>query len=111
MPTKWTYRVRQIPAHIAHPYQLSHLLEKVLQYQQAITVHSLATDITSSEIPPTKVGTITFEDTPLVLESGPDSQWTFSEAKPSLQQNLIIDRHFHGFTVLNDVQPERHALE
>jgi|ERR1700733_5522485 hypothetical protein len=111
---KLTFRVRQIPAHCLQFHDLTRLLHYVLDYRKTIIVRSLASSIDSFENPPTKVATVTFEDRPTALEDPKDprrSEWFFPSSRTSLPHNIIIDTHFRGFTVLNEVYPERHLLE
>ncbi|EXJ73272.1 uncharacterized protein A1O5_03032 [Cladophialophora psammophila CBS 110553] len=107
-----TYRVRQIPAHCAQFDEVARILSYVLDYRKGITVRSLASSIDSFESPPTKVATVAFEDLPQALHDAKDpgrSEWSFGNK--IFSHNLIIDTHFQGFTVLNEVDVDHHLVD
>lgn len=107
-----TYRVRQIPAHIER-HELPGLLRRILAYPGAVDeigVHSLASEIDSIAGTPTKVATVTFSQCPPIFS--PDKhQWLIDRATSGFPENVIIDTHFLGFTVLNELDPRDHRAE
>ena len=107
-----TFRVRQIPAYLKHR-DLPRLLHKFLSYHgtlDQITVYSLAPSIESYERPPTLVATVGFRICPSALVEGED-EWVLPKEETFLQHNIIIDTHFLGFTVLNNVAEKEHETE
>jgi len=104
-----TFRVRKIPDYIER-HQLSKLLKGLLSYGgplEGIEVFSLATSI---ETPSTQVATVCFDTIPTRL-CGSDNEWVLYDDDPHLPHNIILDTHFLGFTVLNEVPADKHVLE
>lgn len=107
-----TFRVRQIPAYIKEG-DLPKLLKGLTGYvgpTDQIEVFSLASSVDVYESPPAKVATVKFEYTPAAFLADSD-EWIFHREKTFLPYNVIIDTHFRGFTVLNDVTSGNHKLE
>lgn len=62
-----TYRVRQLPSYLKYTRQVADLLAGItedLGAPENIKVFSLATSLNPLEIPPSKVATLMFEQTP-----------------------------------------------
>ena len=113
-PYGLTFRVRQIPADCNQFHLLARLLQYILVYRKTITVRSLASSVDSFENPPTKVATVSFEDRPSALKDPKNpgrSEWLFPTSRTCLPHNVLFDTHFRGFTVLNEVDSERHLVE
>lgn len=111
MPARHCYRVQLLPPYIRQFHEVSQLLSKILNHTGTINIHSLASSIDSLEDPATKVATVTFEATPVALTGAGKNQWKFPRTQTLLSHNIVIDTHFHGFTVLNEVDSLRHAFE
>jgi hypothetical protein len=90
------------------PYFLLSCRELQIQSVQEIRIHSLAA--LSGQAQSTKTATATFEEVPRLLRSR-SSQWSLSFCHNSSYGTLVIDTHFDGFTVLNDVPEDSHSLE
>lgn len=103
-----TFRVRQIPHHVDKE-SLPSVLSRLLSCQKdTIRVASLAPSIDSYEIPPTKVATVVFSEWPSDLARD-KHEWR--KQNEFLPKAIIIDTHFKGFTVLNDVISSEHVAE
>ncbi|RWA11742.1 hypothetical protein EKO27_g3362 [Xylaria grammica] len=77
---------------------------------EGIRIRSLAANLDPWERPPTKVATLTFRITPILLrEPSGRSEWILPVA--GLKEPLILDSHFLGLTPLNDVQDETHEFD
>jgi hypothetical protein len=90
------------------PYFLLSCSELQIQSVQEIRIHSLAA--LNGQAQSTKTATATFEEVPRLLRSR-SSQWSLSFCHNSSYGTLVIDTHFDGFTILNDVPEDSHALE
>jgi hypothetical protein len=110
-----TYRVRhlQVSCRIALN-ELSFViasLSEALGPSENIQVQSVASSIATYENPPTSVATITFTKIPPLLDNN-NTEWSLSARHLNWgRRNVIIDTHFHGFTVLNEPEPANHAFE
>lgn len=107
-----TFRVRNIPNHIKEQ-DAARFIKDILIYEgptEDICVYSLASDLESYERPPTKVATVNFTDRPLVL-CADKKEWSFSKGRLHLSHDVIVDTHFLGSTVLNDVAAHSHVSE
>jgi len=105
-----TFRVKHLPHHM-QIHHAQRFLRDLLSYDDdagKLDVLSLASDVESHENPPSKVATVQFSTTPQVLESG-KVEWNFERV--GLLRDIIIDTHFLGFTVLNDVDRDEHVQE
>lgn len=76
-----------------------------------ITVYSLAK--TSNQWGSmSKVATVQFKSIPPILDpETPGAQWKFPIPDSQHDEVLILDTHFRGMTVLNDVEKENHRAE
>ena len=110
-----TYRISQIPEVISRD-QLPHLLSSIQDLQPPkyantlnnIMIHSLASRVGLSN--PTKTATVTFREIPSILLDK-RTQWTCTFVHMGNSGTLVIDTHFDGFTVLNEVEEENYVLE
>jgi hypothetical protein len=82
--------------------------ELQIQSVQDIQIHSMAAR--NGQAHSTKTATATFDQVPLPLRSR-SSQWTLSFYHNSSYGTLVIDTHFDGVTILNDVAEDSHSLE
>lgn len=107
-----TYRVRQLPSHIDsnHLPALLISVENSTGPLENINVHSLAGSLNTFEDVPTKTATVTFGAVPTAFDND-QTEWVLQTRRLGLQRNIIFDTHFLGFTALNDVDPNVHALE
>jgi hypothetical protein len=111
------YRVRGIPA-TATRKSASTLLKSVLgENDLGMSIRSLAID---AYAPRYSVATVTFKKRPKVLALN-KSEWRFptssqihssDDEQVPRNDEIIIDTHFHGFTVLNSFQDRTfHLME
>lgn len=101
------YRVRQLPLHLDHPSDTAHFLASIapdLGEASNIRVCSLAQAKQDS-----KTATVTFKTIPSVFEND-QHQWTLP-VESYRRQNVIVDEHFRGFTVLNEPRQCPHTVE
>ena len=101
------YRVRQLPLHLAHRDKVPSflvLVAPVLGAVDNIRVFSLAQEKDNS-----KTATVKFKTLPPIFDND-RSQWTL-EAEDVCGQNVIVDVHFRGFTVLNEARGFPHTAE
>jgi hypothetical protein len=104
--------VRHIPHYIERS-SLPDLLHRVLEgngLSSGVKVFSLASSLSSSTDGVTKEATVMFEEVPQSL-GAEQLEWVFPRESTYLPHNLIIDVHFLGLTVLNDVHPADHQHE
>ncbi|KAL1846175.1 hypothetical protein Daus18300_014338, partial [Diaporthe australafricana] len=108
-PRDLTYRVRQIPFN-----QTEHDLKEFLSTAvppigpyYSIKIWSFATGISSFQ--PTKVATVSFdvEAVPSWMTEG--SEWKVKSRDGRV--SVLLDTHFFGFTVLNEIDTKPHILE
>lgn len=93
--------------------QLPELLVKISESfgpPDNILIYSLASSLSPFERFPTTTATVAFKRTPSIFDDG-RIEWTFLAKHTSLQQNIVVDVHFWGFTALNDVDPDLHTIE
>ena len=101
------YRVRQLPLHLKDcgvTASFLALIAPALEPADNIRVFSLA-----QEKPDSKTATVSFKKIPTIFGNGRE-QWTL-QSKVFSGQNIIIDTHFRGFTVLNEPQSCLHTVE
>lgn len=105
--------MRQIP-HFFTEQRLAKLLKNLLVYDgttDQIRTRSLASSVDSHQRPPTKVATICFDGKrPTALSEGKD-EWVFDKETYHLEEDVVVDTHFLGFTVLNDVKEDEYEIE
>ncbi|KAK3317712.1 hypothetical protein B0T19DRAFT_296559 [Cercophora scortea] len=113
------YRLRNLPAHVDR-LSATELIASAINDDHVtpsdIEVFSLALTASSEswkKDSQTKEATLSFKQTPAVVERAQDgakaksTEWRF--AVPALAQPLVLDTHFLGFTVLNSVAPSDHT--
>lgn len=109
-----TYRVRQIPAYLSVDQVAGFLAtaSRSLGPAEYIRVHSIATTLgfTSYITRTTKTATLTFTQTPAIFDND-EEQWVVQSDHERWNRNLVFDRHFRGFTALNDVAAEEQQLK
>jgi hypothetical protein len=108
-----TYRVRQLPSYLKYCRQVADFLAGIaedLGTPENIQVFSLATSLNPLEIPPSKVATLMFTQTPPPFDNDLN-QWSISGQSIGLARDVIVDVHFLDFTPLNDVPPDDHMME
>ena len=101
------YRVRQLPVHLGDCGKTARFLASiapVLGSVDNVRVFSLA-----QEKPKSKTATVTFRVIPSIFDND-EQQWTLP-AEDFSEQNIIVDIHFRGFTVLNEPQLSPHVAE
>ncbi|KAI9150625.1 Protein SERAC1 [Paramyrothecium foliicola] len=113
------YRARNFPAYVDRA-SATHLLVTALNEEGIaagdIEISSLATTVEHWKRYQTKVATLTLSKTPACMSPNErDSndpklrEWRFRV--PGLPEPLILDLHFHGFTVLNEVALSEHQYD
>lgn len=101
------YRVRQLPLHLDNRSDTAQFLASiapVLGEVDNIRVCSLAQRNRDS-----KTATVTFKAIPSVFDND-EHQWTL-HVESFFGQNVIVDIHFRGFTVLNEPRQCPHTAE
>ena len=101
------YRVRQLPLHLKDCGATAYFLASIapdLGAADNIRVFSLA-----KEKPDSKTATVSFKSIPAIIDNDSE-EWTL-QAEISCGQNIIVDTHFRGFTVLNEPQGLSHDVE
>ncbi|CAH0002163.1 unnamed protein product [Clonostachys byssicola] len=106
------YRLRRLPHHVGSEAEAEDLFSKAFDVpSDNIRVHSLATTHNRLEVPPSKVCTLRLRSLPAcVRRDGSDNEW---EAPHPEQPGckLVLDTHFEGITVLNDIKPDSHHTD
>lgn len=117
-PSKGTYRVRNIPARYNTRETSRKVIEAVLSTSDtpcAIKVRSFAIDHNPAGSMTTGTATFDLEDVlPLRLKPNDRNEWAFKVPDNESQQtddDLIIDTHFIGFTVLSSPEDNDHKFE
>lgn len=104
------YRVRNIPGQVDSDSARALIAESLegLGVEHVVVWSLASTKITiPGEKLPRKVATVTFKNTPAIVnEQAEKSEW---RTRPP--QSLILDSHFRGITPLNDVDPVDHEYE
>ena len=106
-PDGLVYRIRQLPLHLEHCGKVAPFLVWVAPALGAvdnIRVFSLA-----QEKDQFKTATVKFKTLPPIFDND-RSQWTL-EAEDVCGQNVIVDVHFRGLTVLNEPWRSPHTAE
>ncbi|KAL1648461.1 hypothetical protein SLS58_002216 [Diplodia intermedia] len=106
-----TYRVRQLPPNIDEAGVVQ-LLQRFLTTEDGtptIHVFSLARSLVSSEAAHSKDATVTIYPLPLQLRDG--QQWSFLTDYENSEFRIVVDLHFLDFTVLNEVEDDKHVLK
>lgn len=106
------YRLRKLPNWISSHEEVAQIVSKALRIApEDVVIYSLARTSDKWENPPSKVGTLQLRALPELLRGDPKlDEWEVLIS----QQNgdkLILDTHFRGLTVLNDVEPIKHHSE
>jgi hypothetical protein len=115
-----TYRLRQLPL-LVTVESLPGLLvdvDRSLGPSSSITVWSVAEDLGLSDVALTKTATVTFQDTPPLLNDDAH-EWIIEvrllnfklKERHGLSQNLLFDTHFLGCTPMNQVDKQSHEFE
>ncbi len=110
------YRLQNLPAYVDR-LSATELVTSAISDLSAgdIQIFSLATAVDSWKKRQHKVATLMFRHTPAALresknQDGSDAaEWKFSV--PGLPEPLIVDTHFQGLTVLNEVSPSEHTFD
>ncbi|KAI0891157.1 hypothetical protein F4806DRAFT_506984 [Annulohypoxylon nitens] len=105
------YRLRGCPGHLDR-LGAAELLSRELGdiAPTDIAIRSLATNLDPWAKTPTKVGTLMFYRTPvLIRERDKEKEWKLSVM--GFEDDLILDIHFLGMTPFNDVQSDKHGLD
>ncbi|KAK1238167.1 hypothetical protein MKX08_002746 [Trichoderma sp. CBMAI-0020] len=108
--TKKVFRLRGLPGDISSSQDAANLLgESLGLLPDDITVYSLAKTHDKWQ-PMSKVATVQFKSIPPILDlETTSSEWTF--AIRGVNEALILDSHFEGMTVLNDVETKKHRAD
>jgi hypothetical protein len=110
--TQKVFRLRGPSSRISSPNKVASLLGKTLGLQpDQIIVYSLAKTSNQSGSM-SKVATIQFKSIPPIFDQETsDNEWRFPINPKQPNEVLILDTHFKGMTVLNDVEKENHRAE
>ncbi|KAK4212763.1 hypothetical protein QBC37DRAFT_186794 [Rhypophila decipiens] len=112
-----TYRILQVPGTV-HRVEASRFLstcgDSVLGQSSNIRVHSLASRV--GQAPSSKIATVTFVQVPRILlehRKSKQRHWSIPFEHEGCHKAITVDVQgtFHGFTFLNDVQPDEHCLD
>lgn len=110
--TQKVFRLRGLPSRISSPKDAATLLSETLGLPpDHIIIYSLAK--TCNKWGPTsKVATVQFKCIPPISDLETTStEWTFRIPGSLHNEVLILDTHFKGMTVLNDVETGKHRAE
>ncbi|KAI0100718.1 hypothetical protein F4776DRAFT_658252 [Hypoxylon sp. NC0597] len=105
------YRLRNLPTHVDRQSAaelLATCVDDLAPHQ--VRISSLADDVDPWARPPTKTATLTLHETRAAnrFDSGP-GEWAFTV--PGLSKPLILDYHFRGLTLLNEVNAAEHKYD
>lgn len=108
--TQRVFRLRGLPSNISSPQDAANLLGEILSLSSGqIIIYSLAKTCNKWG-PLSKVATVQFKSVPPILDlETTSSEWTFPIRGD--KEVLILDSHFKGMTVLNDVETKKHRAE
>jgi hypothetical protein len=114
--SEWTgkvFRLRRLPSRISSPSEAAHLLSHALDITaEDIIVYSLAKSSEKWEQPASKVATLGLRTLPeCIRNSAGREEWEVPVPGEARAHKLILDTHFEGLTVLNDVDPRNHQVE
>jgi hypothetical protein len=115
-PSRSTYRVRNIPARYSTQEESQKVIEAILSAPD-IKVRSFATNIDHNPTRTIITRTVTFDLSdvcPSRLKPNAENEWHFKAFDNESRQTgeeLIIDTHFIGFTVLSSPQDGDHDFE
>lgn len=110
--TQKVFRLRKIPNHVASPRQLGELLGRLLGIQpDHVVVYSIARNSDPWEGLPTKVATLQFKSAPQTLQQSSNCREWELQLSEATGDKIILDTHFLGMTVLNDVPNSQHHSE
>jgi hypothetical protein len=110
-PLSKVYRLRRIPQHCDRQ-AVAELVSHFLADGSAldVTVASLASSCEFWTVSPTRTATLIFGKLPTAVRDAPlKGEWDLQVL--GLDQPLILDDQFYGFTALNDVSQHRHETE
>ena len=102
------FRLRNLPGHLDRLAAIE-LLSKSLGdvALDDIQIGSLAFSLDNWTHRPTKTATLVFKKTPAIIASDLNgTEWHVPV--PALEDVLILDHDFRGWTALNDVDPGQH---
>lgn len=108
------FRLSQIPHRVSDRPEAAELLAAALDIPaDQIVVYSLATTCVRWETPPSKVATLQLKSIPVCLRNKlTDKEWPIPvRGAPPSEGLLLLDTHFQGMTVLNDVAAANHHAE
>ncbi|KAL7895514.1 hypothetical protein HDV64DRAFT_95259 [Trichoderma sp. TUCIM 5745] len=108
--TQKVFRLRRLPSSISSREGVVSLLSETLGLPlDHIIVYSLAKTSNQWE-PMSKVATVQFKSIPSDLRTK-DTEWTFPIPGSLRNEVLILNSHFEGMTVLNDVDTRNHHAD
>ncbi|KAH8886645.1 hypothetical protein GQ53DRAFT_769210 [Thozetella sp. PMI_491] len=105
------YRLRNLPNHVdrlAAAELMADALNDASMRPRDIQFFSMASKVEPWKKWQVKVATLSFRKSPTVLDVGAP-QWEFHVL--GLSEPLILDQHFHGMTVLNDLSQSDHQYD
>ena len=103
----------KIPNGISNPAETAKLLGDTLAIPiNSIIIFSLAETSDRYEVPPSRVATLRLTSVPSCITNAPNrDEWEVPIPKGSHSDVLLLDTHFRGMTVLNDVEPAKHRVK
>ncbi|KAH8895466.1 hypothetical protein GQ53DRAFT_715140 [Thozetella sp. PMI_491] len=105
-------RLRKLPGRITRPREVAKLLGEALGIvSEHIIIYSLATTYDRWENPPSKMATLQLMSVPECMQQNPRGQQWEVPLPGAPGGTLILDAHFEGWTVLNDVEPSKHRTD
>ncbi|KAI1130797.1 hypothetical protein F5Y10DRAFT_275838 [Nemania abortiva] len=117
---KAVFRLRGLPHSIETTDDVANLMAKSLGDISAndIRVFSLATNLCFGDNSPSKVATLMFATSPSIVARESKSkggqsknEWEVQIQIPELRHHLVLDLHFEGMTVMNDLEHLSHRYD
>ncbi|KAI1354798.1 hypothetical protein F5Y01DRAFT_239570 [Xylaria sp. FL0043] len=111
---KTVFRMRQLPYSFGTLDSVARLVSTSLGDIAAgdVCVFSLATSLGFANSSQSKVATIMFATIPSLVRDNPDAnQWEIAIRDPILGHHLLLDTHFEGMTVMNEVDYPSHKFD
>lgn len=107
------FRLQNIPNGVTHKSEAASLVAGALGLAiDQVTICSLARTFNFFELESSQVATIQLKSVPAVVQRNPsEKQWTFPLPNAASGEPLLLDTHFKGMTVLNDVDASLHRAE
>lgn len=111
--SKVVFRLQNIPNHVAEKSEAARLAAAALGLSlNQVAIRSLATTTNFFDLEPSRVATVQLKSVPAAIQSNlSENQWSFPLPGTDFAEPLLLDTHFKGMTVLNDVDASMHRAE